>query len=169
MKVLIPHSEIVEICKNIGKKLTDKFSGKEPVVACVLKGACPFHSELIKHINLPITLDYVQVSSYVGTESTGEINIKKDFDGDICGKDIIIAEDIIDTGVTLSKLDIELKKRNPNSITYVCLLDKPSRRKVEFNADIVGKVIDNLFVIGFGLDYNEQFRNLKDICVYDGE
>ena len=169
MKVLIPHNEIVDICKNIGENLTEKFNGKAPVVACVLKGACPFHSELIKHINLPITLDYVQVSSYVGTESTGEINIKKDFDGDICGKDVIIVEDIIDTGVTLSRLDIELKKRNPKSITYVCLLDKPSRRKVEFNADIVGKVIDNLFVIGFGLDYNEQFRNLKDICVYDGE
>ncbi len=169
MNVLIPHGEIVEICKNIGKKLTAKFRGKTPVVACVLKGACPFHSELIKHINLSVTLEYIQVSSYVGTESTGKINIKKDFDSDICGKDVIIVEDIIDTGVTLSNLDVELKKRNPNSITYVCLLDKPSRRKVEFNADIVGKVIDNLFVIGFGLDYNEQFRNLKDICVYDGD
>ena len=97
------------------------------------------------------------------------IKIKKDFDFDILGKDVIIVEDIIDTGITLSNLDVVLKERNPNSITYVCMLDKPSRRKVDFDADIVGIVIDNLFVIGFGLDYNEQFRNLKDVCVYEGE
>ena len=169
MKVLITHEEIVEICKTIGSKITKDFEGKTPVVACVLKGACPFHSELIKHIDLPVTLDYIQVSSYEGTNSTGAIKIKKDFDFDILGKDVIIVEDIIDTGITLSNLDVVLKERNPNSITYVCMLDKPSRRKVDFDADIVGKVIDNLFVIGFGLDYNEQFRNLKDVCVYEGE
>lgn len=167
MRTLIEHNEIVEICKSLGKKLTEKFQGKEPIVACVLKGACPFHSELIKHINLDMKLDYIQVSSYSGTETTGKLTIKKDLEFDITGQDVIIVEDIVDTGITLFNLDKYLKEKKPNSITYVTLLDKPSRRKVEFNADLVGKTIDNLFVIGFGLDLDEKYRNLKDICVYD--
>ena len=167
MRTLIEHDEIVDICKDLGEKLTEKFQGKEPIVACVLKGACPFHSELIKHMNLDMKLDYIQVSSYSGTETTGNLTIKKDLEFDISGQDVIIVEDIVDTGITLHNLDKYLKEKNPNSITYVTLLDKPSRRKVEFNADFVGKIIDNLFVIGFGLDLDEKYRNLKDVCVYD--
>jgi hypoxanthine phosphoribosyltransferase len=167
MRVLIEHKEIVEICKNIGTQLTKKFVGKNPIVSCVLKGAAPFHSELIKHLDMDIETDYIQVKSYVGTESTGKINIKKDLDFDIAGRDVIIVEDIVDTGITLSCLKAELEKRNPNSLTFVALLDKPSRRKVKFNADYVGKTIEDLFVVGFGLDYNEKYRNLKDVCVLE--
>ena len=167
MKTLIPHSEIVEICKNLGHALTQKFEGKEPVVVCILKGACPFHSELIKHIDLMIDVDYIQISSYSGTESTGKIIIKKDLEFDVAEKDVIVVEDIVDTGLTLSKLKSELISRNPNSLTFVTLLDKPSRRKVDFTPDFVGKQIDDLFVIGFGLDLDEKYRNLKDICIFD--
>ena len=167
MRVLVEHKEIVEICKNIGKQLTEKFAGKNPIVSCVLKGAAPFHSELIKHLDMDIETDYIQVKSYVGTESTGKINIKKDLDFDIAGRDVIIVEDIVDTGITLSCLKTELKKRKPHSLTFVALLDKPSRRKVKFDADYVGKTIEDLFVVGFGLDYNEKYRNLKDVCDFE--
>lgn len=167
MKVLINHDEIREICKKIGKELTLKFKGGPLIVVGVLKGACPFHSELIKYIDLAVLVDYMQVSSYVGENSSGKINIKKDLENDICGKDVVIVEDIVDTGITLSSLKCELEKRNPKSLTFISMLDKPSRRKVEFKADYVGKEIDDVFVVGFGLDYNEQYRNLKDICIYN--
>ncbi len=167
MRLLISHEEIVDMCQTIGSRITSDYAGKEPVVVCVLKGSLPFHAELIKHIDLPLTIDFIQASSYAGTKSTGVVNIKKDLDGDIEGKDIILVEDIIDTGLTLSRLVAELRKRNPASIRVVSMLDKPSGRNVEFSADYVGREIDNLFVIGFGLDLDEKYRNLKDIYVYN--
>lgn len=169
MRVLVSNEEIVKISEKIGKELSEKFKDKFPVVVCVLKGAAPFHAELIKHIDIDMQVDYIQVSSYSGTESTGVIKFKKDLETDISGRDVIIVEDIVDTGMTLTTLTSELYKRNPNSITFVTLLDKPSRRKVEAKADYVGKTIDNLFVIGFGLDLDEKYRNLKDICVIEEE
>lgn len=166
MELLIKHEEIVDMCKRIGKEITNNFKGKEPLVVAILKGACPFHSELIKHIDLPLEVDYMAVSSYVGTESTGEINIKKDITTNIEGKDVIVVEDIVDTGITLSSLKLWLEERNPNSLTFVSMLDKPSKRKVDFKPDFIGKEIEDLFVIGFGLDLDEKYRNLKDIFVY---
>ncbi|MBQ8424733.1 MAG: hypoxanthine phosphoribosyltransferase [Clostridia bacterium] len=167
MKVLISNEEIVEISKKIGAKLSEKFAGKFPVVVCVLKGAAPFHAELVKHISIDMEVDYIQVSSYIGKESTGVITFKKDLEVDITGRDVIIVEDIVDTGTTLNALTTELSKRNPNSLTFVSLLDKPSRRKMEAKADYVGKTIDDLFVIGFGLDLDQKYRNLKDVYIYD--
>ena len=167
MKVLIKHSDIVDACKKIGTDLTKKFQGKELVVVCVLKGAAPFHAELIKHINLQMETDYVQIKSYEGTESTGVITLKKDLDVDISHKDVVIVEDIVDSGRTLLWLKQNLLKRNPNSLTFVSLLDKPSRRKVEFKPDYIGFTIEDLFVYGFGLDLDEKCRNLKDIYVKD--
>ena len=167
MRLLISHEEIVEISKNIGKQITEDYENKQPIVVCVLKGACPFHAELIKHIGLPIEVDYIQVSSYSGTSSTGTITLKKDLDSNIKDKDIILVEDIVDTGLTLSVLKQQLMEREPRSIKVATLLDKPSNRKVKFNADYVGKEIENLFVIGFGLDLDEKYRNLKDIYVYN--
>ena len=151
--------------QKIGETLTQKFKGKELVVVCVLKGAAPFHAELIKHINLQMETDYVQIKSYEGTESTGVITLKKDLDVDIVHKDVVIVEDIVDSGRTLLWLKQNLLKRNPNSLTFVSLLDKPSRRKVEFKPDYIGFTIEDLFVYGFGLDLDEKCRNLKDIYV----
>lgn len=163
MKVLVSHEEIVEISKRIGKEITEKFDGKELIVVCVLKGACPFHAELIKHINLTMEVDYIQVKSYSGRETSGTIEIKKDLDTDIAGKHVVVVEDIVDTGLTLNRLKSELEKRNPASLSFATLLNKPSRRKVDFNPDFIGKTIENLFVYGFGLDLDEKCRNLKDI------
>ena len=167
MKVLLKHEDIVNSCKKIGETLTQKFKGKELVVVCVLKGAAPFHAELIKHINLQMETDYVQIKSYEGTESTGVITLKKDLDVDITHKDVVIVEDIVDSGRTLLWLKQNLLKRNPKSLTFVSLLDKPSRRKVEFKPDYIGFTIEDLFVYGFGLDLDEKCRNLKDIYVKD--
>lgn len=167
MRVYIEHSEIVEMCKRIGGELTEKFKDKNPLVVCVLKGATPFHSELIKHIETDMEVDYIQAQSYEGTESTGTVKLIKDLECDISGRDVVIVEDIVDTGRTLLALKNELLSRNPTSLTFVTMLDKPSRRVVDFKADYVGKTIDNLFVLGFGLDYNQKYRNLKDIYVMD--
>lgn len=167
MKVLIPHNEIIDICKRIGKELTEKFSGKFPIVVCVLKGAAPFHSELIKHIKTDIEVDYIQVSSYVGTQSSGVITFKKDFGTDIEGRDVIIVEDIVDSGKTLTKLNEILKTKGAKSTTFVTMLDKPSKRTTPFVPDYIGKTIDDLFVIGFGLDLDEKYRNLEDICIFE--
>ena len=167
MRVLIKHEDIVKECERIGNAITKQFVGKEIVVVCVLKGAAPFHSELIKHIDLPLLADYIQVKSYEGTESTGIITLKKDIDYDITNKDVVIVEDIVDSGNTLTWIKEQLGKRKPNSLTFVSLLDKPSRRKVHFEPDYVGFTIDDLFVCGFGLDLDEKCRNLKDIYVND--
>ena len=167
VKTYIEHSEIVEICKRIGRELTEKFRDKNPVVVCVLKGAAPFHAELVKHIDTDIEVDYIQVKSYAGTQTTGNVLFVKDLDIDVSGRDVVLVEDIVDTGRTFLKLKNEFKTRGASSLTFVTLLDKPSRREVDFEPDIVGKTIDNLFVIGFGLDYNEKYRNLKDICVME--
>lgn len=168
MRLLISHEEIVEISKNIGERISRDYQSKEPVIVCVLKGSEPFHAELIKHIDLPITIDFIQASSYNGgTESSGVVQIKKDLEFDITGKDVILVEDILDTGYTLSLLTKELNKRNPASLKVVTLLDKPMNRKVEFEANYVGKKIDNLFVVGFGLDLDEKYRNLQDIYVFN--
>ena len=168
MRVLINHDEIVEMCERIGAEITRDYAGKEPLIICVLKGSLPFHAELIKHIDLPLEIDFIQASSYNGgTETSGVVTIKKDLDCDITGRDIILVEDIVDSGYTLSLLTKELSARNPNSIRVVSMLDKPSNRRVEFEADYVGKTIENLFVIGFGLDLDEKYRNLKDIYVYN--
>lgn len=167
MRLLVKNEEIVEICERIGKQLTERFASSNPLVVCVLKGACPFHSELIKHMDIDMEVDYIQVSSYKGTKSTGSVHIKRDFDTSIEGRDVVIVEDIVDTGLTLSALKPVLEARKPKSLTFVSMLDKPSKRKTEFKADYVGKTIDDLFVIGFGLDLDEKYRNLKDIYVYD--
>lgn len=168
MRVLIKHEEIVEMCQRIGLEITKDYAGKEPLIVCVLKGSLPFHAELIKHIDLPLEIDFIQASSYNGgTETSGVVTIKKDLDCNIEGRDVILVEDIVDSGYTLSLLTKELSKRNPKTLKVVSMLDKPSNRKVEFEADYVGKTIENLFVIGFGLDLDEKYRNLQDIYVYN--
>ena len=167
MRVLISNEEIIEICKKIGAELSEKFKDKFPIVVCVLKGAAPFHAELIKHITTDIEIDYIRVQSYLGTESTGKIHFKKDLEANITGRDVIVVEDIVDTGLTISSIEAEFAKRNPSSFTSVTLLDKPSRRTIPVTADYIGKTIDDLFVVGFGLDLDEKYRNLKDVCVYN--
>ena len=129
--VFLTEKEIQEICKNLGAKLTEKFKGKTPLFVGILKGCHPFMSDLLKYVDCDLTIDYMQVSSYEGAFSTGNVKIKKDLDYDIAGRDVVIIEDIIDTGTTMYNLKNILAQRNPNSITIVSFLDKPSRRKIE--------------------------------------
>ena len=169
-KILISHDEIVTATRELGQKLTKDYQGKNPILVGILKGSVPFMAELIKHIDTHIELDFMLVSSYHGgTSSTGVINIIKDMDQDIKGRDILFVEDIIDTGKTLKSLKELFEGRQPASVKIATLLDKPEGRLVEIEADDICFTIPNEFVVGYGLDYDENYRNLPYIGVLKEE
>ena len=169
-KILISHDEIVTAARELGQKLTKDYQGKNPILVGILKGSVPFMAELIKHIDTHIELDFMMVSSYHGgTSSTGVINIIKDMDQDIKGRDILFVEDIIDTGKTLKSLKELFEGRQPASVKIATLLDKPEGRLVEIEADYTCFTIPNEFVVGYGLDYDENYRNLPYIGVLKEE
>lgn len=169
-KILISHDEIVTAARELGQKLTEDYQGKNPILVGILKGSVPFMAELIKHIDTHIELDFMLVSSYHGgTSSSGVINIIKDIDQDIKGRDILFVEDIIDTGKTLKSLKELFEGRQPASVKIATLLDKPEGRLVEIEADYTCFTIPNEFVVGYGLDYEENYRNLPYIGVLKEE
>ena len=169
-KILISHDEIVTAARKLGQKLTEDYQGKNPILVGILKGSVPFMAELIKHIDTHIELDFMLVSSYHGgTSSSGVINIIKDIDQDIKGRDILFVEDIIDTGKTLKSLKELFEGRQPASVKIATLLDKPEGRLVEIEADYTCFTIPNEFVVGYGLDYDENYRNLPYIGVLKEE
>ena len=169
-KVLISHDEIVAAAKKLGAQFTEDYHGKNPILVRVLKGSVPFMAELIKHIDTHIELDFMIVSSYHGgTSSSGVINIKKDVDQDVAGRDILFIEDIIDTGKTLKSLCEMFKDRNAASVKIATLLDKPEGRLVEIEADYTCFTIPNEFVVGYGLDYVENYRNLPYVGILKEE
>ncbi len=169
LKTIISDSEIEQICKRLGAQISKDYEGKKPIVIGLLKGCLPFMSDLVKHISGYITIDYMSVSSYDGMASTGAITIKKDVESIIEGKDIIIVDDIIDTGVTLLNIVEYFKEKKANSIKTCCLLDKPEGRKVAIEADYIGTTIPKEFVVGYGLDFNGYYRNLPFIGVLKKE
>lgn len=164
-KVLIDEEEIQQICKRLGEQITQDYKDKDLLVVGILKGSVPFLADLIKNIDLECEMDFMAVSSYEGTKTTGRVAFKKDLDINPEGRDILIVEDILDSGLTLSYLKSVLEVRSPASVKICTLLDKPMNRKVEIEADYIGKVIPNEFVIGYGLDYNEKYRNLSYVGV----
>ena len=169
-KILISHDEIVAAARELGQKLTEDYQGKNPILVGILKGSVPFMAELIKYIDTHIELDFMLVSSYHGgTSSSGVINIIKDIDQDIKGRDILFVEDIIDTGKTLKSLKELFEGRQPASVKIATLLDKPEGRLVEIEADYTCFTIPNEFVVGYGLDYEENYRNLPYIGVLKEE
>ena len=169
-KILISHDEIVAAARELGQKLTEDYQGKNPILVGILKGSVPLMAELIKHIDTHIELDFMLVSSYHGgTSSSGVINIIKDMDQDIKGRDILFVEDIIDTGKTLKSLKEVFEGRQPASVKIATLLDKPEGRLVEIEADYTCFTIPNEFVVGYGLDYEENYRNLPYIGVLKEE
>ena len=169
-KILISHDEIVTAARELGQKLTKDYQGKNPILVGILKGSVPFMAELIKHIDTHIELDFMLVSSYHGgTSSTGVINIIKDMDQDIKGRHILFVEDIIDTGKTLKSLKELFEGRQPASVKIATLLDKPEGRLVEIEADYTCFTIPNEFVVGYGLDYDENYRNLPYIGILKEE
>jgi len=169
MKVLLSRDEIAARVLEMGQEISGDYAGREPHLVGVLKGACSFLTDLSRAIELPLTLDYIAVSSYgAATKTSGEVKLVKDLDQSLDGRDLLVVEDIVDTGLTLNYLVNLLKTRGPRSLKVVALLSKPSRRLVQVNVDYVGFSIDDQFVVGYGLDYNEKYRNLRDIVVYGG-
>lgn len=169
-KVLITEAEIQEKTKELGQRLTEEYAGKTPILIGILKGSIPFMAELIKHIDTHIETEYMIVSSYHGgTESSGRVKIVKDIDVDIKDRDIIFIEDIIDTGRTLKEVLNIFANRQAKSIKVATLVDKPAARVVDMEADYTCFEVPNEFLVGFGLDYNEKYRNLPYIGVLKEE
>ena len=165
-RVLLTREEIAAKVKEIGRKITKDFEGKKPVFICILKGASVFFTDLIREVDLPLTTEFMAVSSYgSSTKSSGVVRILKDLDRPIDGKDVLIVEDIVDSGMTLHYLKGVLEQRNAASVSIVTLLDKPARRRVELKTQYCCFDIPDAFVVGYGLDYDEKYRNLPDIGV----
>ncbi len=164
-KILISEKEICERSKELGRKISEDYHGKKPLLVGLLKGSVPFMAELMKHIELDIEIDFMDVSSYDGIESVGDVRIDKDLSNSARGDDIILVEDIVDTGRTLQVVIDFLYQKGASSVKVVSLLDKPDRRVVDIKADYVGFVVPNEFVVGFGLDYNQKYRNLPYVGV----
>ena len=166
-KVLISEEMIKQRTQELAKKISDDYRGKRLIMVCVLTGAMVFFADLIRQIDIPVEVDTIVASSYgAGMTTSGSVRISKDIKYDISGKHVILVEDIIDTGVTLKTLTKMLATRAPESLKVCSLLDKPSRRKVDFEGDYVGFKIPDDFVVGYGLDYAEKYRNLPEVCVY---
>ena len=163
--VLITEKEIIKRAEELGKQITKDYKGRELVLVGILRGAVMWMAELMKNIDLEdLTIDFMAVSSYgAATKSSGQVQINKDLNSDIMGKDVIIVEDIVDTGVTLSYLRSFLKNREANSVEVCSMLDKPERREVEVPIKYRGFEVENLFIIGYGLDYDQKYRNLPYI------
>jgi hypoxanthine phosphoribosyltransferase len=169
-EILYTQEEIQDKVKELGKQITRDYAGRNLLVICVLKGAFIFMADLVKAIDIPLELDFMAVSSYgVSTKSSGVVKIIKDLDIPVEGRDVMIVEDIIDSGLTLSYLIDVLERRNALSIAVVTLFDKPARRTVDLEPDYKGYTLPDAFVVGYGLDYAEKYRNLPYIGVLKEE
>lgn len=165
-QVLFTPEEIEARVKEIGAQLTQEYQGKCPLLLCIMKGSLVFTADLMREIDLPCTLESITLSSYRAMATRpGEITMTGDFEVDVTGRDVIVIEDILDTGKTLSFLMNLLKDQSPASLKLVVLLDKPERREAPVEADVVGFTIPDAFVVGYGLDYNQKYRNLPCIGV----
>lgn len=169
-EILIDEDILQSKVRELGMKITKDYRGKDLHLICVLKGAVIFLSDLMKRIELPLDIDFMAISSYgSGTKSSGVVRILKDLDAGIEGKDVLIVEDIIDSGLTLSYLMENLKARGPKSVEICTILDKPSRRNINLDIKYTGFQVPDEFVVGYGLDYDEKYRNLPYIAVLKEE
>lgn len=165
-KILVSNAEIAKRADEIAAQINADYKGKPILVVGILRGASIFLADIFKRLEGDVELDFMSLSSYGnGTNSSGEVKMIKDLSEPVDGKNILIIEDIIDTGITLSYLIKVLEARNPESIKLCALLDKPSRRKVQLKGDYIGFEIPDEYVVGYGLDYAEKYRNLPDVCV----
>jgi len=168
LEILIPEEKIAERVKELAKQISRDYHGKTVHLVCVLKGAYTFLADLSRAMEIPVTLDFLAVSSYgKETSTSGQVQVTKDLDTSLEGMDVLIVEDIADTGLTLRYLYNMLKARNPSSLKVVALLSKPSRRTVEVPVDYVGFEIPDRFVVGYGLDVDQRYRNLPYIAAVD--
>lgn len=164
--VLVSEQQLKDKVAQLGAQISQDYAGKDLVLVSILKGAVVFMADLMRAVTIPCSIDFMVVSSYgAGTTTTGLVKIIKDLDSDLSGKDVLIVEDILDTGVTLSNLVPMLKMRDPNSVRICAILDKPSRRRADIQADYIGFQVPDEFVVGYGLDYDEKYRNLPYVGV----
>ena len=166
VSILFSQEQIKARVKELGEQITRDYQGQNLLVIGVLKGAFVFMADLIREINLPVEVDFISVSSYgASTVSSGEVRITKDLDHSVEGKSVLLVEDIVDTGLTLNYIEEIFQKRNPANVKICCLLDKPSRRRSSVAAEYVGFTIEDLFVVGYGLDYAGKYRNYPAVCI----
>lgn len=164
-EILVSEDELASINKKLGQMITKDYKNKNLLIIGLLKGCIPFVGDLMKNIDLDLRLEFLKVSSYLGTSSTGNVKIKEDITINVEGYDVLIIDDILDTGRTTSFIKELFIQRNAKSVKVCCLLDKKEGRVIEFDADYIGKDIPNLFVVGYGLDFNEKYRNLPYIGI----
>ena len=171
MTVLLEANAIQARVRELAAEIERDYPGGDEIhLVCVLKGGFVFMSDLVRHMGPRVTLDFIAVSSYAkGTHSSGEVRMLKDLDSGLEGRDVIIIEDIVDTGLTLTYLQDILRARSPKTLRTACLLSKPSRRQVDVKVEYIGFTIEDRFVVGYGLDHAEKYRNLDYIAVLDGE
>jgi hypoxanthine phosphoribosyltransferase len=166
VKLLLSENKIQKKVVALARRISKDFSGKEVLLVGVLKGAFVFLADLARHMTVPVKIDFVRLASYgAGMRSSGKVRITKDLETSLKGKNVIVVDDIVDTGNTLKQLSRRLKARRPSSLKVVALMDKCGRREVNFQADYVGFCIGNHFVVGYGLDCAEEYRNLRGIYV----
>ena len=170
-EILLTEEQIQDRIRELGEGLTKEYAGKNPLVVGVLKGVVVFYADMIRQIKTPCQMDFMWISSYAGTSSTGDMDVKRDVSADVKGRDVLILEDIFDTGRSLDFTYRHLMGKGAASVKICTLLDKPSRRLpgITLQADYVGFTIPNAFVVGYGLDYNEQYRNLPYVGVLKPE
>lgn len=164
-RVLFTQEQIQQRVKELGEKIAGDYSDRDPHLVTILRGSIPFIADLIRAINRPLSLDVLGVASYAGHQSSGEVRLTKDLDDPIEGRHVLVIEDIIDTGLTLSYVLRSLHQRAPASLKVATFLDKPSRRRTPIEADYVGFTIPDAFVVGYGLDWNQRYRNLPYVGV----
>ncbi|MDY4517898.1 MAG: hypoxanthine phosphoribosyltransferase [Candidatus Spyradocola sp.] len=165
-RVLVSNERIQARLDELAERINQDYAGKELLLVCILKGAVTVFADVLRRVTIPCQIDFMAISSYgSSTKSSGVVRILKDLDHGIEGKDVLIVEDIVDSGMSMHYLLDTLKTRKPASVRLLTLLDKPDRRRVELQADYIGFTIPDEFVIGYGLDYAEKYRNLPDVCV----
>lgn len=170
-KTLLSENEIKEMVAELGKQITTDYADKELVIIGVLRGSVVFMADLIREIDLPLSIDFISVSSYQGTKSTGVVQILKDTQEEITGKHVLLVEDIVDTGLTLAYLRELFQDRQPASLAVCAAFDKPSQRTIDVPVEYIGKAVPDAFVVGYGLDFKQKYRNLPYLAILgdDGE
>ncbi|MBI5085081.1 MAG: hypoxanthine phosphoribosyltransferase [Acidobacteria bacterium] len=165
VEILIPHEQIQKRIAELGAEISAAYGDRSIVLVGVLKGSFMFLADLVRHISCPVRIEFIGTKSYEGTTTSGQVQLTKDLDKPIQDEDVLLVEDIIDTGLTLTYLLHVLSQRQPRSLKTVAFLDKPSRRRIEVRGDFIGFTIEDKFVIGYGLDFEQRYRHLKDLCI----
>jgi len=165
LDLLLSAESIEKRVAELGEQISADYVERPLVLIGVLKGSFMFLADLIRHIRCPLRIEFIGTKSYAGASTSGEVQLTKDLDKPIEGEDVLLVEDIVDTGLTLHYLQNMLAQRGPASLRTIAFLDKPARRRIEVRADYVGFVIEDRFVVGYGLDFEQRYRNLKDVCI----